>query len=94
MDLFCVPIEFELDLPSLYWIPKLFLTNNVILLGLPNDPRNLFPNYSHPFDQRLKQGFRVTVSLATQGVMLIRCGTKNYKRSFRVHIIKVPLLLQ
>ena len=31
MDLFCVPIEFELDLPSLYWIPKLFLTNNSFL---------------------------------------------------------------
>ena len=36
----------ELDLPSLYSIPKLsVLANSVILLGLPNAQRNLFPKY-------------------------------------------------
>ena len=37
----------ELDLPSLYWIPKLHMcpSNSAILLDLPNASRNLFPNY-------------------------------------------------
>jgi hypothetical protein len=37
----------ELDLPSLYWIPKLHKCpfKQVILLGLPNAPRKLFLNY-------------------------------------------------
>ena len=41
-------LDEELDLPSLYWIPKLHKCpspNSVILLGLPNTPRNLFLNY-------------------------------------------------
>ena len=37
----------ELDLPPLYWIPKLhtcpFIQRNIV--GLPNAPRNLIPNY-------------------------------------------------
>ena len=38
----------ELDLPLLYWILKLYkgpFKHSVILLGLPNAPRNLLPNY-------------------------------------------------
>jgi len=37
----------ELDLPSLYWVPKLHKCpfKQAILLGLPNAPRNIFPNY-------------------------------------------------
>jgi hypothetical protein len=38
----------ELDLPSLYWIPQLDKCPfkwRYILLGLPNAPRNLSPNY-------------------------------------------------
>ena len=50
------------------------LTNSVILLGLPNAPRNLFPNYYHVFFRWSKLGFIVTVTLATRGVVWIRCG--------------------
>jgi len=59
----------ELDLPSRYWIPKITQVSLVILLGLPIVSRNLFPNYYHPFYQRSKPGFRVTVPLATQVVV-------------------------
>ena len=59
----------ELDLPSRYWIPKITQVSLVILLGLPTFSRNLIPNYYHLFYQRSQPGFRVTVPLATQGVV-------------------------
>jgi len=59
----------ELDLPSRYWIPKITQVSLVILLGLPIVSRNLFLNYYQSFYQRSKPGFRVTVPLATQGVV-------------------------
>jgi len=65
----------ELDLPSLYWM---FNKGNnkisAILLGLLNAPGNHFPNYKHIFYQWSKQSFRVTVTLATPGMVRIRCG--------------------
>ena len=65
------PKDEELDLPSLYWIPNYpsVLSNIAILLGLPNAPRNLFPNYYHVFYRRTKPDFRITVTLATRGVV-------------------------
>jgi hypothetical protein len=35
-----------LDLPLLYWIPKLF-TNSIMLIALPNAPLSLFPINEH-----------------------------------------------
>jgi len=37
----------EMNLPSLYWIPKLHKCpfKQAMLLDLPNAPRYLFPNY-------------------------------------------------
>ena len=52
IGLFCIPLEFQPKMKN--WIYRhstgflnytSVLTNSVILLGLPNDPRNLFPNY-------------------------------------------------
>jgi len=37
------------------------------VLGLPNDPRNPFPNYQHLLYQRSKSGFRFIMTLAYQG---------------------------
>ena len=67
-------IDKEMDLPSRYWIPKITQESLVILLGLPIISRNLIPNYYHPFYQRSKLGIRVTVPLATQVMVCIRCG--------------------
>ena len=62
--------DVELDQPSLYCILKLHK-----LMGLmPNAPWNLFPIYKHQLYQRSKPGFKITVKLAFQGVMWIRCG--------------------
>ena len=81
MSVFC-PVgistkDEELDLPQLYWIPTFYvyytsvLTNSVILLGLSNAPRNLFPKNKHLFYQQSKPGFRITVALATAGFILL-----------------------
>jgi hypothetical protein len=59
----------EMDLPSRYWIPKITQVSLIILLGLPIVSQNPIPNYYHPFHQRSKPGFRVTVPLATQVVV-------------------------
>jgi hypothetical protein len=63
--------ENELELPSLYWIPKLhkYPFKQVILLSLPNAPRNPFPNYKHVLYQQSKPGFLIIVTLATPGVV-------------------------
>ena len=76
IDLFCFPLEFQPKMKN--WIFRhstaflnytSVLTNSAILLDLPNAPRNLFSNYYHLFYQQSKPGFRVIVTLATQGVM-------------------------
>jgi len=42
-----VPLEFQPDLPSLSCISKLHICplETALLLGLPNAPRNIYPNY-------------------------------------------------
>jgi hypothetical protein len=44
------------------------LSNRAMLLGLPNAPRNLFPNYYHVFYRRSTPCFRITATLAVGGV--------------------------
>jgi hypothetical protein len=49
--LFYIPLEFQPKMKNWiyhhYWIPKYtsVLSSSAILQGLPNAPRNLFPNY-------------------------------------------------
>ena len=47
------------------------LANSVVLQGLPNAPRNLFPNHQHIFKQLWKPGFRINATIATQGMVWI-----------------------
>lgn len=46
----------------------IILTNDVILLGLPNAPWNLFPSSWYLLYKRSKSSFRVTVILDTPDV--------------------------
>ena len=61
------------------------LSNSALLLGLPNAPRNLFPNYYHVFYRRSKSGFRVTATLSTLGVVWIRC---EFWRTLKISYIQ------
>jgi hypothetical protein len=56
-----------------------------------NTMQYVFPNYQHVFYQWSKPGFRVTVTLATQGVVWIRCG---FWRSVRVHTVPPAIALK
>ena len=58
------------------------LAKSVILLGLPSASWNIFSNYYYLFDQRSKPGFRVALTLATQGVVWIRCRIWKKKDIF------------
>jgi len=63
-------------IPSLYWIPKLHKCSykQYYIAGSVKCSTKRFPNYQHLFFQRSILGFRVTVTLATRGVVWIGCG--------------------
>ena len=68
---------------------KSIFTNRAILLGLPNAPRNRFQNYQHQFNKWSKSGFKVTVTLATQRVMWIRCRFWKFLKALK-HLTSLP----
>ena len=85
----------ELDFPSLYWIPKIHKCpyKQCCIAGSAQcSTKPLFNLLTWSIPSAVKQpGFRVIVTLATQGVVWILWILKNSKDLLRVHEIKAPL---
>jgi hypothetical protein len=70
MGLFSVSLECQPKMKNwIYHHPVGFLINSAILLGLPNAPQKPLSKLLTSIRSAVKTGFRVTLTLAIQGVV-------------------------